>query len=336
MQTKKKNPVLLLLFAGLFYGSFITAQTYSLDSQAEEFYVNQIQRLDSICTVSDSDKKILREYFVSYLLNNADPKWSFQLAMSHVTTNSLCYLTLFKDDMMLEVNRHTYQDILELQSLVSENDTCFDTFIPFIRHKNEELALLRSIYVTNDSLFTQKSRPILSRYDMQVKNFTSFHFHLSKNYDIVLKYRLPLQLTDSQTDSIVDCGKELKKYMIRNTNYDHWKHERTNLRKILSEKQYDMFLTFKHWSRSYQAGLYYWDALKKQDSNAGMDSAQVVRDVTNYHVERSKLFDMYAYDDREKYNLLARELYRNYCPVAVRRVNEAINREKNYQGSYTW
>ena len=62
MQTKKKNPVLLLLFAGLFYGSFITAQTYSLDSQAEEFYVNQIQRLDSICTVSDSDKKILREY----------------------------------------------------------------------------------------------------------------------------------------------------------------------------------------------------------------------------------------------------------------------------------
>lgn len=48
MQTKKKNPVLLLLFAGLFYGSFITAQTYSLDSQAEEFYVNQIQRLDSI------------------------------------------------------------------------------------------------------------------------------------------------------------------------------------------------------------------------------------------------------------------------------------------------
>ena len=171
---------------------------------------------------------------------------------------------------------------------------------------------------------------------MQVKNFTSFHFHLSKNYDIVLKYRLPLQLTDSQTDSIVDCGKELKKYMIRNTNYDHWKHERTNLRKILSEKQYDMFLTFKHWSRSYQAGLYYWDALKKQDSNAGMDSAQVVRDVTNYHVERSKLFDMYAYDDREKYNLLAGELYRNYCPVAVRRVNEAINREKNYQGSYTW
>ena len=76
--------------------------------------------------------------------------------------------------------------------------------------------------------------------------------------------------------------------------------------------------------------------MKKQDSNAGMDSAQVVRDVTNYHVERSKLFDMYAYDDREKYNLLAGELYRNYCPVAVRRVNEAINREKNYQGSYTW
>lgn len=52
--------------------------------------------------------------------------------------------------------------------------------------------------------------------------------------------------------------------MIRNTNYDHWKHERTNLRKILSEKQYDMFLTFKHWSRSYQAGLYYWDALKNK------------------------------------------------------------------------
>ena len=340
MLTKKTLIFVSLLWTGLFIkGPNVYAQTYTLDVQAENFYVAQVERIDSIRVMESTVKACLRDYFVSYLLNNADLKWSFQLAMSRVTTYPPYYIVLFKDDIFPQANRKTLVEIRKLRALCHENDSCILKFIPTIRRKNEDLAILDKMYVTNDSILALKKRQVVTRYEMKRKDFILSHLHFSKNYDLALKNWRSLKLSDSQIDSIIIYGKEIKSYLARNPGYDYWKHERTHLRSLLTESQYDRFLTRKHQPSAYRSAQNNWRILKEHNLVAGMDSVRVVREVTNYHLERSKLFDLYAYDDREKYMILSAELYRNFCPVAVRRANEVTsnkNTSKNYQGSYAW
>ena len=344
MRIMKKRKIFfvscLLWVAGMFSSSILHAQTYTLDVQAEEFFASQLKRIDSIRVMDSADKALLREHFVCYLLNNADLKWSLQLAMSRVSTYPLYYLVLFKEDILLPANREIAKDIRELRALCNENDTCYRRFIPVIRRKNEDIALFKGIYVTNDSAFFIKQQQILAWYELQKKNFVLSHSHYSRNYDLVLKSWKRLDLNDQQIDSILAYGKELKSFLTRNEHYDFWKHERTHRRNILTENQYDIFLTLKHQPKSTQSAYYYWGVLKEKKLAAGMDSISTIREITNYYIERNKLFDLYAYEDREKYKALFAELYRNFCPVAVRRVNEVLNAEKNtqkiYQGTYSW
>lgn len=340
MLIKKTLFIISLLWAGFsIKGLNVYAQTYTLDVQAENFYATQIGRIDSIRVMESTDKARLREYFISYLLNNADLRWSLQLAMNRVTTYPLYYIVLFKDDIILQANRETLKDIRKLHALCQESDSCYRKFMPTIRRKNEDLAILRKIYVTNDSILALKQHQVVNRYEIQKKNFILSHSHFSKNYDLALKHWRTLELSDSQIDSITIYGKELKGYLTRNPDYDHWKHERTHLRSLLTEKQYDRFLTHKHQPSAYRSAQNNWKILKEHNLVADMDSAQVIREATNFHLERSKLFDLYAYDDREKHMILTAELYRNFCPAAVRRANEITsnkNTTKSYQGSYAW
>lgn len=340
MLTPKTFFIISLLWAGFFIkGPNVYAQTYTLDVQAENFYAAQVERIDSIRVMESTDKVRLRDYFVSYLLNNADLKWSFQLAMSRVTTYPLYYIVLFKDDILPQANRKTLEEIRKLRVLCHENDSCILKFIPTIRCKNEDLAILEKIYVTDDSILTLKKHQVVTRYEMKRKNFILSHLHFSKNYDLALKCWKSLELSNSQIDSIIIYGKEVKSYLTRNPDYDYWKHERTHLRSLLTETQYDRFLTQKHQFSAYRSAQSNWRILKEHDLVADMDSVRVIREATNFHLERSKLYDLYAYDDREKYMILSAELYRNFCPAAVRRANEITNNKstsKNYQGSYTW
>lgn len=332
--------IISLLWAGIWIkGPTVYAQTDTLDVQAESFYATQVERIDSIRVMESTDKARLREYFVSYLLNNADLKWSFQLAMSRVTTYPLYYIVLFKDDIILQANRETLMDIRKIHAICQDNDSCYRKFMPTIRRKNEDLAILEKMYVTNDSILTSKKRQVVALYEMKRKNFILSHLHYSKNYDLALKHWKNLELSISQIDSIIIYGKELKSYLTRNPDYDFWKHERTHLQSLLTESQYDRFLTQKHRSSAYRSAQGNWKILKEHGLVAGMDSVRVIREATNFYLERSKLFDLYFYDDREKYMTLSAELYRNFCPVAVRRANEITsnkNTSKNYQGSYAW
>ena len=211
MRIMKKRKIFfvscLLWVAGMFSTSILHAQTYTLDVQAEEFFASQLKRIDSIRVMDSADKVLLREHFVCYLLNNADLKWSLQLAMSRVSTYPLYYLVLFKEDILLQANREIAKDIREIRALCNENDTCYHRFIPMIRRKNKEIALFKGIYVTNDSAFFIKQQQILAWYELQKKNFVLSHSHYSRNYDLVLKSWKRLDLNDQQIDSILAYGK---------------------------------------------------------------------------------------------------------------------------------
>lgn len=328
-----------LLFGLLFCVPDATAQRFTLDAQAENFYAEKIRQLDSIRVLSRSDKAHLREFFTGHLYANADLKWSFQLAMNHVTDYPLYYFVLFKDDVIHRSRVLNNVDVRELRIDYYQNDSCIHHLYPFIKRKNIALALIEKMYVLNDSLLEQRKGVCLSKYAVRKREFLLSHPHLSKNYDLALESFKALGLSSGQIDSIFDKGKELRAYLSRNANYDYWKHERTHLRSILTNDQYDYFLTLKHLPKARQSAEHCWSQLKAFRAESDLDSLAVIRQVTEYHVERSKLFDLYAYENREQYNQLAAELYRSFCPPAMRRVNELTNnknKQKTYQGSYAW
>lgn len=332
--------VVFLLLAGFFFCiPDANGQRFTLDAQAESFYTESVRQLDSVRVMDTSDKARLRDFFTGYLCSNGDLKWSLQLAMSRVTDYPLYYFVLFKEDIIKLSNKWSDWDVRELRVEHHQPDSCIRELIPIIRRKNSGLAIFDKMYVLNDSLLQQKKEMLSTRYASRKRQFLMAHPHFSKNYDLVLRSSRALGLNEAQTDSIFCKGEEVRAYLSRNANYDFWKHERTHLKNILTIDQYDRFLTLKHLPKARQSAEDCWDKLKEFNAESGLDSIVVIRQVTAYHLERSKLFDLYAYDDSAQYNTLAAELYCSFCPPAVRRVNEMMNNknsQKTYQGSYAW
>ena len=166
----------------------------------------------------------------------------------------------------------------------------------------------------------------------------------AKNKSRITNYHLALylaaqkkyELTQEQNDALYVQLYQLDSILNKNPNYDHCEHERTHLQKILNEKQYDIFLGYKNISYALSDAQKAWKILKDRNLTEGYDSTEVVGTITDYRLERLKLFDRYAYDDRTKYDELAGELYRNFCPNALRLVNQIIDveeKEKSYQGN---
>lgn len=162
----------------------------------------------------------------------------------------------------------------------------------------------------------------------------------SQNYELALQPSVQnaMKLDSSQVLAIQIQKQELDSILKVKQDYDYWQHERTHLQTILSEKQYDIFLSFKNIWHAYADARKSWANIRKRNLAAGLDSAQVIQEITDYRLERLKLFDRYAYDDRAKYDRLASDLYNNFCPNALRMINEIIaveQKEKSYQGNIT-
>ena len=160
----------------------------------------------------------------------------------------------------------------------------------------------------------------------------------AKNYRLALvtKVQKAMSLTFEQYTAIKKKKKELDSILVVNPNFDYWKHERENLQQILNEKQFDIFLNFKNAWTACKEARGAWNELKERGLTEGYDSVRVVREIADYRLERLKLYDRYAYSDRQRYNELAAELYRNFCPNALRKLNgiwAVETKEKAYQGN---
>lgn len=163
---------------------------------------------------------------------------------------------------------------------------------------------------------------------------------VAKNYALALQpsVREAMNLSLEQILAIQAQKYELDSILKENSNYDYWKHERTQLQEILNEKQYDVFLGFKNIWYAYADAQKAWKNMRKRNLTNGLDSVQVIQEIVDYRLERLKLFDRYAYDDRDRYDELAAELYNNFCPNALRMINEVLaveQKEKTYQGNIT-
>lgn len=162
----------------------------------------------------------------------------------------------------------------------------------------------------------------------------------AKNYALALQTSVKeaMNLSTEQCLAIQIQKHELDSLLKEKPDYDYWKHERTHLLEILDEKQYDIFLGFKNIWYAYADARKAWKNIRERDLANGLDSIQVIKEIVDYKLERLKLFDRYAYDDRTKYDELARELYNNFCPNVLRMINEVIaveQKEKTYQGNIT-
>jgi hypothetical protein len=122
----------------------------------------------------------------------------------------------------------------------------------------------------------------------------------SKSFGIVLQNQMNLGLLLCQIDSFTDAAYKLRQKMKRKEISDTWVIEQPYLLRILTPIQMDKFLTIKNTERAQSDAKEMWKRIKQQKFSITLDSALIVKQISDYQLALHKINGKYLNDEKKR------------------------------------
>jgi hypothetical protein len=199
--------------------------------------------------------------------------------------------------------------------------------------RSKEIALWEvCLFAYPDELFTGKQY-IRQKYnksisDVYIKNESR---GTSYNLGLVLQNREKLKLSDAQIDSVVTSAQTIKKLsadgVITYKKNNRWLYERNFIMKFLSDEQVGDFAVIRNSNYASTYANKIWQEAKNYHIDFEYDSEEVVKEVFNYQVNKSKIQYIY-HGNQKKIQEMENFLYKNSYPKILKHL--AVERRKKY------
>lgn len=144
---------------------------------------------------------------------------------------------------------------------------------------------------------------------------------LPANLRIVLQNKEELQLSKVQIDSLLKDASAIKRHErkgdISRKKSNRWLYERNSIMKHLTESQVEKFVELRSSDYIYNKAQKIWAELKSNNLGYKYDSAEVIKNVYHYNMDREKI--KYLYRDNSKKQVEMDEyLYKNRYPAELK------------------
>lgn len=314
-------------------------------STPEEYLQEMLEKMNRIKPLSAELRQKITQAFTTAVIESPQKRNEdlFEYAISKSTTEKIYYNKLFYDKIKAAAETMYANAMKDLTRKKLPKD-CYEELAKILIKRSWEHALCDMVYKSNNIRKTVERKKINEKYEdpvarIVIRNNSQAY---TTYFRLALNQRKALHLTDAQVDSIVEYSIRFKNMRRVNSTLSGWEYEQKKLLKILDESQFDSFLTMKNIIPSAQYAVECWKEIKKNGLQADLDSARIVRQITHYRLNQSKINDRYPNDPFKRQDL-NRDLNRSMPKILweLKLAREAPeNRtdlsDKRYRGAFSW
>jgi hypothetical protein len=300
------------------------------NAEATKYFDEQVQKLNAVKQMPTADfKKINDRYYeLLRITTSFSNKDRFDMAFRQNNTDTIYYRILYPQqisDIAIPLTVAERRRVLQY----NPSPVCMDSLNKIFRNKSRHIAAVilafNGRYGRSDTLIRQTAAPYDSLIYVQLLKDGAYIN--SGVINAAVKYRVPLKLRNTQTDSLIERGMFLNKIKdsVWNINplapYDAKDFENIWLSKILEEEQLFFLLGKKYLKDAQINAANDWTDLEKRGLAKNMKQNEVIAELTLYYIKVKASSTMYAYDiDKQAaYGRSAREA----MPQALRTLQYA-------------
>ena len=325
----------------------ITDKYLSL-AQSNAYFNRKIALLDSIKPLTQKEKVRLSIYFN---LNKKSKDGSladhFNEALHKVVTDTVYYASLYRKEISQLATLNSGKEILDISIKNQPTNEGMKSLFPIVSEKERKLATINFAFPTYTMHKDSLIRKTTARYDslINVALMRDGSQAGKSQFDIALKNRKSLGLTNAQVDSLVSGAAMFNKL---NNDYstkdpdgkiDPKAFESDNMSKILTEAQYTKVLVVKNNVQAKNDALRDWKELGLRNIKAGYDSTIVVKQLTTFYLAKYAAYDRYGNDRIKQIANLNAVAVAMPEPLkklnAARKRNTAVTNQAT-KGNYQW
>lgn len=221
----------------------------------------------------------------------------------------------------------------------SLNSEEFATIKPIVNEMETRKATYNFILSDNDTSRYKAKQAVSKSYEPTlIKKLFQWGKEVgSYNSRLILRNKDTLGLTSSQQASLLDWAVEVNRLLEADSKIELRPIEFPVIKKVLTEKQLDLFLAIKMTDEVNGQVQKTWKTLKQNGLEYGLDSATVSAELYRYHMARDRA--IYINYNNATLREAAVKTINEYAPTAIKRVNaipEAEKAKNAYNGSLTW
>lgn len=300
----------VLFFLAIAYCCQLFAQSPEQDKQEKrrvDYFNQRMEQVPDGTNLSDAQKQEIKSVFLDLCKTSAEKgqKLLYRIAVNRIVKDTSLYYPIFKTELDPAIHRQYESAMNDLKIRFSLNENQLKAVSKQIHERSRLLQLGYFLYPENEEVKIANEKKIKAKYR---KRTTIILTKQGVKTDLFaycpyLAFKKELGLTPEQIHLIILSSWDLMKQKQKKPNFDIKKEIHLLAKEIMTETQYDKYLSHKVASKTYNEIDKTWKQMKELNITADIDSTLAYRQLLSFYLERNKIqerYDIIPDSDTEK------------------------------------
>jgi hypothetical protein len=297
------------------------------------FLENRMNQLSFSAPLSSQKKERIQNSFLA--LSKAFPdegnRVLFRKAVLQNVTDSVTVYTIFQNEIDTDAKRRATADLARERRRYNLSEEQSRLISRTVLDRARRLTLYSYLYGDSEVELDKKTNLANNDFEKSVQIILTkrgIRTNLSK-YCMALDWRRQLSLTEQQADAILLAGWDIFQRNRTEKIVSIRDEQHKVAKEILSEEQYDRFLTQMARNKAIEDTRMAWNEAIRLGLDAQLDSARVYPQILAYSLERAKIRERFRIipDGQQERDRLLSNLSVNNKPDALKHIHAVRNRE---------